>query len=102
METQADQFNRRIIAPLERVGRTLKRYALIEGLCLCAAMLVGLAAVQLLLDRMLILGVGPRAMMLFVLTGVVGHQFYHRVIRTVGVRVSTTDVAAIFERLNAS
>lgn len=97
---QITQFKRNVIAPLERVGRALKRYALIEGLCLCAAMLVGMALIQFTLDRLLILGMGPRALMLVVVIGVIGHQLYNRVIRPVGVRVGVTDVAAILERRN--
>ena len=91
-------FQRQVIVPLQRVGHQLKRYVLIEGLSRCAAILVGMAAVQLFLDRMLVMGLGPRMAMLAVLLGVGGYQFYGRVIRPALLRVDVNDLAAILER----
>jgi len=96
--SQVASFQRQVIAPLRRVGHQLKRYVLIEGLSRCAATLVGIAAIQLFLDRMLVLGLGPRLAMLAVLLGLVGYQFYRRVIQPALVRVDVNDLAAILER----
>ncbi|MCZ6445507.1 MAG: hypothetical protein O6758_04905, partial [Planctomycetota bacterium] len=91
-------FQRQVIVPLQQVGHQLKRYVLIEGLSRCAAILVAMAAVQLFLDRMLVMGLGPRMAMLAVLLGVGGYQFYGRVIRPALLRVDVNDLAAILER----
>lgn len=91
-------FQRQVIVPLQRVGHQLKRYVLIEGLSRCVTILVGMAAIQLFLDRMLVMGLGPRVAMLVVLLGVVGYQFYGRVIRPALLRVDVNDLATILER----
>jgi hypothetical protein len=100
--SHVEQFQRQVILPLQRVGHRLKRYVLVEGMSRCAAILVGLAAVQLLLDRMLVMELGPRVAMLAVLLGAVGHQFYGRVIRPALVRVDVNDLAAILERQDSA
>jgi len=96
--SQVAGFKRGVLGPLARMGHRLKRYVLVEGLSRSAAVLVLLAAIQLLLDRTLLLGVGPRAAMLVVLLGVAGHQFYRHVVRPALVRVNVNDLAAVLER----
>ncbi|MFQ5430784.1 MAG: hypothetical protein ACE5E1_10785, partial [Phycisphaerae bacterium] len=64
IETNSSQFQRRVLAPLEQLGQALKRHVLVEGCCGCLAAMVGLCAVQFLLDRLLVLGTGPRAALL--------------------------------------
>jgi len=93
----AGAFAQQVIEPLERVGRTLRRYVVVEGLCRCLAVLVLAAGHQLMTDRLLLLGTGPRAAMLLVVLFIVGRQIYRRVIRPAAVRPDANDIAAILE-----
>ncbi len=91
-------FTQQVIEPLERVGRTLRRYVLVEGLCRCLAVLVLAAGHQLITDRLLLLGTGPRAAMLLMVVLIVARQFHRRVIRPAAVKPTANDIAAILER----
>lgn len=95
---RTDGFSQLVIEPLERVGRTLRRYVAVEGLCRCLAVLVLAAGLQLMTDRLLVLEAGPRAAMLMVLLFIVARQFHRRVIRPAAVRPNANDIAAILER----
>lgn len=98
IETNSSQFQRRVLAPLEQLGQALKRHVLVEGCCGCLAAMVGLCAVQFLLDRLLVLGTGPRAALLLGVAAVTARALHRRVIRPAAVRVDVNDIAAILER----
>lgn len=97
-EMHPSGFEHRVITPLERFGRRIRRYVLVEGLCQCVSVLVGFALVQFALDRLLILGAGPRLVLLGGLVSLIGHQVYRRLIRPAGARVGAENVAAVLER----
>ncbi|MBK8269025.1 MAG: hypothetical protein IPK83_12250 [Planctomycetes bacterium] len=99
-EKLAATFRRQVVAPLEKLGRTIKRQVLIDGLACCAGALVAMAVGQFWLDRLLVLGLGPRMVLAGVVVGVFVHQFYRRVIRSLGLRVNVNDVASLLERRN--
>lgn len=92
------EFERRIMRPLRSLGRRLKRNVLMEGACACAALFVAVAAGHLILDKLLHLGLGPRAGLLLILIGAAGHQIWRRLLRPWSVRIGPEDMAAIVER----
>ncbi len=89
-----------ILSPLERLRAALRRFVLTEGVCLCAGITVGLAAIQLFLDRALLLGLGPRAALLAVCLSLIAQQAYRRILLPVARPVSLEDVAALLEAKN--
>lgn len=99
-EQLAASFRRQVISPLERLGRAIKRQVLVDGLAVCLGALVALGTAQFLVDRLLVLGVGPRIALLMIVVGVVGHQLYRRVLLSLGLRVDVNEVAAVLERRN--
>lgn len=91
-------FRQGVLRPLERLGSRMKTHVLIEGLCLCAGVLVFAGLLQFALDWLLALGVGPRAALLIAIVSLVGYQLYRRVVRPLRVRIDAGDVAAVLER----
>ncbi len=86
-----------VLSPLQRLRAEVRRFVLTEGLCVCAALAVGLAALQLFLDRALLLGLGPRAALLVVCLFALGQQVYRRILLPAALRVSLEDVASMLE-----
>lgn len=97
---ESSRFQDQVIAPLDRIGRSLKRLVLTEGLCRCATFLVSIAAAQFFADRTLILGSGPRAALLIILLATIAIQAWHRLVRPLAARVDINDIASILERKN--
>ncbi len=93
-----ETFRRAVVQPLERLARQMKVHILVEGMCVCAALLVGAAIAQFVIDRLLVLGVGPRAAIMGAIAGLAGYQVFRRIIRPLGVRIDVNDVAAVLER----
>lgn len=98
--TVQPDFQRRVVAPLDKLARRLKLYVLVQGLCHCIVLFVGCAAVTLILDRLLVLGVGPRAAMLLLMVGLLGRALYRRVLRPAALRIDVNDVAALVEHVD--
>src|SRR5258705_12399108 len=93
-------FERRTMAPLRRLGRVLKRWVLVEGLCALAAIAVGVAGLHLGIDRFLDLGIGPRVALVALVLVFVGNELRKRLLNLVTLRIGVEDVAAILERKN--
>ena len=93
-------FDRRIGAPLRRLGRTLKRRVLVEGACGLAAMALTVVVVHAGADRLLDLGVGPRVALLAIVVGVLVNELRTRMLRPMRVRIGPEDIAAVLERKN--
>jgi len=91
-------FHREVLSPLRRLGWRLRQQVLIAGACRCALMGLALAAIQLSLDRLLVLGIGPRAALLLIVLGILCHQFRLQILQPLTVRFSLADVAALLER----
>lgn len=91
-------FKSDVLTPLRRLSRRLRWHLLVAGLAQCAALLVLLAAIQLFVDMMLVLGVGPRTALLVLLVAVAIHQAWQRIIRPAVTRISLEDLAAVLER----
>jgi hypothetical protein len=89
---------RHVLAPLGRLGRTLKRRAVVQGFCRTLAVLLGVATVHFGLDRLLLLGVGPRAALLILVVGIAAYQIWTAVLRSMLMPIGATDVAALVER----
>ncbi|MCZ6815317.1 MAG: hypothetical protein O7F76_01315 [Planctomycetota bacterium] len=92
------EFERRIMQPLRSLGRKLKRNVLLEGVCACAGLFVVVAGGHLMIDKLLHLGLGPRAALLLILIGAAGHQIWRRLLRPWSVRIGPEDMAALVER----
>ncbi len=93
-----DAARRGLLAPLDRLGRTLKRRAVVQGLCRTLALLLGVASVHFALDRLLLLDVGPRAALLVLVVGVAAYQIWSGVLRCFFVPMKAGDVASLLER----
>ncbi|MFQ5423746.1 MAG: hypothetical protein ACE5F9_07165 [Phycisphaerae bacterium] len=91
-------FRRNIVQPLRALGRTLRRYVVVEGLCQCAALFLAVAAGHLMLDRLLRLEWGPRAACLMIVVGFAGYQVWMRLIRPLLAPIGVEAVAAVVER----
>lgn len=91
-------FSADVITPLRRLARRLKWHLVVAGLAQSAALLLILAVLQLLLDMILVLGIGPRIALFGILAAVAGYQSWLRVIRPALARVSVEDLAAVLER----
>lgn len=91
-------FQRDALAPLDRLGRRLRGRLLLAGIARCAAVLVGLVALQLTLDLLLVLGTGPRAALLAVVVATVGYHLWKYVLRPVSIRITTEGIAELVER----
>src|SRR5688572_1587352 len=91
-------FERRVVRPLAAMGRSLRRQIAVEGILWCIAIGVAACAVQFAADRLLVLGLGPRILLLAIVVGLLGWHAMRRVLRPAMVRVNATDVAALLER----
>lgn len=89
---------RDLFAPLIRLGRTLKRRAVVQGLCKAAALLLGVLAVHFALDRLLLLGKSPRAALLVLVVGFASYQLWFGLIRSWILPIGPADIAKILER----
>jgi len=87
-----------LVAPLKRLGRRLRQFAVTEGVSRVAVLCVALAAIQLALDRLLVLGIGPRAVLLLAICALVGRELWRRVLRPLALRVDPIQVAELVER----
>jgi len=92
------EFDRAILSSLVAAGRTLKRQVVLQGICRCAVIVVLLAVAHFILDYLLVLGVGPRAALLFLLVSLAAHQAWKWIIRPAALRVSPQQVAELLER----
>src|SRR5437762_2187959 len=93
----ASSFDSQRIGPLRRVARRLKLRILLEGLGVTLLVFLGVAAVQLLLDLLLVLGLGPRLALLAIVCGILVYQLLNRLIRPAAIRIAPEDIAAILE-----
>lgn len=91
-------FQRDALAPLDRLGRRLRGRLLLAGVARCAAVVVGLVALQLTLDLLLVLGTGPRAALLVMVVASVGYHLWHYVLRPLSIRITTEGIAELVER----
>jgi len=79
------------------MGRALRRQLFADGLARCVALLVALATLQFLLDRFLLLGIGPRISLLALVIGLLGREFIRRVLKPMTVVVDAESVAEVLE-----
>lgn len=98
MNRSVDDNKRRLLAPLLKLGRRLRLFSVIEGIGWCLAMAVIAAAVQLILDRLLVLGAGPRFVLLVIILAFIGREIWRRIARPIGLRVDPVGVARLIER----
>lgn len=91
-------FESAVLAPLAALGRRLKRVVLMEGLCQSLAIMVVAAGAQFAIDKLLVLGIGPRAVLLAAVLGLVGHRVWKGIVRPGLLRIDVNDVAAVVER----
>lgn len=98
MNRSMDDKTKRLLDPLMSVGRRLRWYAIAEGIGWCLAIFVGAAALQLMLDRLLVLGVGPRLVLLVALAALLVREIWRRIGRPLGLRVDAVGVAQLIER----
>lgn len=96
------RFETHVLTPLRRLEGTIRRHMIVEGLATCIGLAALLIVAHLMLDRMLVLGVGPRAAVLLLLIAFAFHQARLRLIRPARIRLSPVDVAALLERRNPS
>jgi len=96
--TALPEHSERLLRPLRAAGAALRRYVVVEGVCRWVAMLVVLVVAHIVLDRLLVLGIGPRAALLVALVVVLGRLGWRDVIRPATRSVAPGDVAAILER----
>lgn len=89
---------RDLLAPLDQLGRTLRRRAVVHGFCRTLAILLGFVTVHFGLDRLLLLGVGPRAALVAVVVGIAAYQLWTSILRSMIMPIRATDVAALLER----
>ena len=93
-----ESFRRQIVRPLERLGSSIRRQVLLEGLAWCACALIALSTGQYLLDRLLVLGIGPRLALAALVVGLTGYQLFRRVLTMLSLRAAAIDVASVLER----
>ncbi|MCB9852701.1 MAG: hypothetical protein H6819_06370 [Phycisphaerales bacterium] len=98
MNRQVDDNTRRLLEPLLALGRRLRLFSIVEGVGWCLAMAVVAAAAQLVLDRLLVLGAGPRFVLLVIIVAFLGREIWRRVARPMGVRIDPVGVARLIER----
>ena len=98
MNMRHEGLERTVIAPLERQCRRLRAYRLIQGLCLACAVLLGLFAVQFILDYSLRLRRDTRAILLVAVTALAGVALWHFVIKPLRVRFGVMDLAGEMEK----
>ncbi len=92
------ETRRGLLAPLIRLSRTLKRRAVVQGFCKSAALLLGVLVVHFSLDRILLLGTGPRAAMLVLVVGFACYQLWFGLIRRWILPIGPADTAKLLER----
>ncbi len=102
MHDARTSFEQRVVRPLSATGRSLRRQIAVEGILWCVAIGVAACAVQFAADRLLVLGLGPRILLLALVVGLLVWHAFRRVVRPALVRVSATDVAALLERRDAT
>lgn len=96
------RFEQRVVRPLAAKGRSLRRQIAVEGVLWCLALGVAAGAVQFAADRLLVLGLGPRIVLLAAIVGLLAWHVLRRVLRPAAVPVDATDVAALLERRDGS
>ena len=69
-----------------------------QGFCRTLATLLGVVTVHFGLDRLLLLGIGPRAVLVVVVVGIAAYQLWTAVGSSLFMRIRATDVAALLER----
>jgi hypothetical protein len=97
MSVQAP-FDGSVMAPLRRLARRVRLFALIEGLSVLLAIWVVLTIAQYLLDRLLRLEVSARASLLVLVVAVMAYAAWRRVLRPLARQVSVDSVASMVER----
>ena len=102
MSHTATSFETQVNRPLRRVAGRLKRGILLRGFGIVAIAVVVLATIQLILDFLLVLDIGPRIAMLALVCGVIGYQIWHRILLPSRIRIEPEDVAALLERHDPS
>ncbi len=98
MKHTADNNTNQLFAPLLKLGRQLRWYAVAEGIGWCLALCVAAAAMQLGLDRLLVLGVGPRFVLSAVILVAVAREVWLRIIRPVASHIDAVGIAQLIER----
>src|ERR1043166_1373286 len=96
--SSTSSFDSQFIGPLRRVARRLKLRILLEGFGITLMVFFAVAAVQLLLDLLLVLGLGPRIALLTIVCGILAYQLWNRLLRPAAIRITPEDIAAILER----
>ncbi len=91
-----------VLVPLDKLGRALRRQVVVQGLCRTVVVALAAALVQLMLDKLLVLGLGPRVAMLAVIVGLVGRELWRGVLSPVTMRIDLNDIAAVLERRHPS
>lgn len=96
------EFERQIVAPLMSVGRRLVLVATFVGLCKCVAVVWLCVSIQYALDRLLDLGVGPRAALLGIALWAVISAARRWIVRPLRIRLRAVDVASLVETKDAT
>lgn len=92
------EFDSQVLRPLRRLGWFLRWRVLVAGATRSAAIALLLMSVDLALDMLLSLGVGPRAALLCLMVGIVGRQAWLHVLQPLRMRPGPLDLAGIVER----
>ncbi|MFO0974090.1 MAG: hypothetical protein U1A27_11740 [Phycisphaerae bacterium] len=92
------RFETDVLRPLQSAAAAIRRAAVVEGACVSAAVLVGLAAAQYALDRLLRLEFSPRLVLLAAIVVALAVQLWRRVVRPLRGQVTLDAVAALLER----
>src|SRR5258706_7767469 len=87
------QFRKLVLSPLRGIGRRVKIHALLIGLATTIAILVCAILIHLLLDKLLVLGIGPRLVLLILLAGLCGRPPYLFLLRPIGLRAGAEQMA---------
>ncbi|MCA9255531.1 MAG: hypothetical protein KDA33_07825, partial [Phycisphaerales bacterium] len=98
MNRTVNDNSRQLLTPLRRFGAQLRRYSVIEGVGWCLAMGLVAATAQLALDRLLVLGTGPRFVLLVLIVVILSREAWRRIAKPMGLRVDPVGVAQLIER----
>jgi hypothetical protein len=96
------RFAADVLQPLRRMRRALRTHVIVAGLAWWGAAFAALVISHFALDRLLVLGAGPRVALLLALMGTAAYLFAARVLRPAAVPLALPDLAAVVERAHPS
>jgi hypothetical protein len=91
------EFRSKVLRPLRGFARRAKLHAVLSGFSSVVALLVVAAFIQMFIDKLLVLGVGPRLVLLLLLAGGSLRLLYLWALRPLGLRAGPPQVASILE-----